>query len=50
MKNLLSENIEEFNLLYVAITRAKEKLYLETDVERFMDRLQSYCNPIMNNI
>jgi superfamily I DNA/RNA helicase len=50
MKTLLSENIEEFNLLYVAITRAKEKLYLETDVERFMGRLQSYCNPIVNNI
>ena len=50
MQTMLREDSEEFNLLYVAITRAKYSLHLERDCERFLNRLKSYCKPIIERI
>ena len=43
---LLTEYSEEFNLLYVAITRTREKLYLEPELSKFLYRLKCYCEAI----
>lgn len=50
MLKMLREEIEEFNLLYVAITRAKLSLFMEKDCENFMHRLKCYCKPIIEQI
>ena len=50
MLELLKEHSEEFNLLYVAITRAKYKLYLEKDADKFMKRVQGYVKPIIESL
>ena len=44
--DLLREFPEEFNLLYVAVTRAKSQLHLEKSAFRFIKRLQSYQKPM----
>ena len=44
---LLKEFPEEFNLLYVALTRVKSQLHLEKSAFRFIKRLQSYQKPII---
>ncbi|MDA7742159.1 UvrD-helicase domain-containing protein [Francisellaceae bacterium] len=50
MQIMLREDAEEFNLLYVAITRAKYSLFLEKDCDRFMARLKAYAKPIIENM
>lgn len=35
---------EELRVLYVALTRAKEKLILTGTIERWMDRMEQYCD------
>ena len=50
MMELLKEHSEEFNLLYVAITRAKYKLHLEKDADKFMKRVQAYVEPIIASL
>lgn len=47
MIKMLREEIEEFNLLYVAITRAKHSLFMEKECANFMHRLKCYCKPII---
>ena len=39
---LLKADLEEFNLMYVAITRARYSLYLEQGFRRFLERLQNW--------
>ncbi|WP_119328367.1 UvrD-helicase domain-containing protein [Cysteiniphilum halobium] len=50
MQELLKEQSEEFNLLYVAITRTKYKLCLEKDADKFMKRVQAYVEPIIASL
>lgn len=50
MQELLKEQSEEFNLLYVAMTRAKYKLCLEKDADKFMKRVLAYVEPIIASL
>ena len=42
IKQILAQEEEELNLLYVAITRAKEKLHMTRPVLAFINRLSAY--------
>lgn len=50
MMDLVKLYVEEFNLLYVGITRAKYKLHLEKGTKQFMHRVEEYVKPIIASL
>ena len=48
--DLVKLYVEEFNLLYVGITRAKYKLHLEKGTKQFMHRVEEYVKPIIASL
>ena len=50
LQELIKEQSEEFNLLYVAITRAKHTLSLDKECKRFLYRVHCYCKPIIEKL
>ena len=49
-KEALRNFKEEFNLLYVGVTRAKKQLMLAKGVDGFLKRMELYVSPKHKNV